>query len=538
MRRPDPRGPFPRAWEFATVAIAALAILAMGGIHALQAGELANDEKAISILGLARVDLAKCLLSAETVDAAAFGPGEALAFARQAAGRFEEARSLAYGRDRGLMEGTARDLQSAFELFSKYVEAIEPGQRGADQDLVRLRLAYRGIEKELEALDVGIKAHYAARSRTFRSQYSLALWLAYLLLVLSSAGIWLRTRHAAESQRALEDSQALLGAVIDNSPSLIYAYDREGRCVLSNRNHAALFGRDPQDMVGHRRNEWLLPADGAIHRANDLAIFEKREPAEYEESVGEGGGKRWYLTLKFLLPAAPGRAESVAGISTDITERKSVLVALEKALGEKDILLKELFHRTRNNMQVIMALLYLAADRATDPAASRIVTETIDRIMSMSLVHRKLYDSADLSRIDLADYAADLIALLNDGLSVGEARIRVRTELEQVFALIDTAVPFGLILHELVSNSFRHAFPEDREGELVVRLAKEPGGEVELCVSDDGVGLEGGLVEHLGLNLARELAEHQLGGRLFIESGEKGLRCRLVFLDPNTTERI
>lgn len=225
----------------------------------------------------------------------------------------------------------------------------------------------------------------------------------------------------------------------------------------------------------------------------------------------------------------------------EVAERRKAEERLQKALDEKGTLLRELFHRTRNNMQVIMAILAFEEAMTDDEAVGEVVRKTSDRIMSMSLIHQKLYESQDLSEINLAEYTRELVAFLADGEDYPKGKVSLDVRAEPISALIDTAVPYGLVLYELVSNSFRYAFPGERGGALKIGLARKPDGTIELEVSDDGVGLpEGfdyGRKDTLGFRIIFSLVEQQLGGKVAFDSS-KGLTCRVSFSDARAIKRV
>ena len=224
----------------------------------------------------------------------------------------------------------------------------------------------------------------------------------------------------------------------------------------------------------------------------------------------------------------------------DIGPRKRDEERLRRNLAEKEALLRELFHRTRNNMQVIMSILSFEQDAVRNPQVSAVVKRTNSRILSMSMAHMKLFEAQDLSSIDLGDYARDLIEILTVDKSFPAERIRITTSIQPVAALIDVAVPFGLLFHELVSNAFLHAFPAGERGEVKVDLARTADGDVELQVRDDGVGFS----EHfdfrrdgkLGSVLIHGLVT-QLNGRLTLNSGG-GLSCSVSFSDSHIERRV
>jgi len=204
----------------------------------------------------------------------------------------------------------------------------------------------------------------------------------------------------------------------------------------------------------------------------------------------------------------------------EIAVRKQAEEALQEALDElakqmtdrtaklreKEVLLKEVHHRVKNNLQVISSLVSLQADVSGDAAMRRVLRDVIDRVRSMALVHEKLYQSVDLAGIDFAEYAKSLLSFL--WRAHGTGAIRLKLDLEPVSLAVDTAVPCGLILNELVVNSLEHAFAGRDEGEVTVSLRRDTAGRICLSVSDNGIGLSAGEKRDrsLGLSLVHMLA--------------------------------
>jgi len=191
-------------------------------------------------------------------------------------------------------------------------------------------------------------------------------------------------------------------------------------------------------------------------------------------------------------------------------EHKRSQQRLYATLREKEVLLREIHHRVKNNLQVISSLLSLQAGSLEDPAAREMLKESQNRVRSMALVHDQLHRSRDLSRIGFREYVKNLCASLFSSYGIDSARIALRVDVEDVSLPIDTAIPCGLIIHELVSNSLKHAFPDGRSGEIFIRLARVPGRGKLLTVCDDGIGLPPKIdletVHSLGLRLVRILA--------------------------------
>jgi len=224
--------------------------------------------------------------------------------------------------------------------------------------------------------------------------------------------------------------------------------------------------------------------------------------------------------------------DRVCVIFEDITERKENEERIKNVLAEKETLLRELYHRTKNNMQVIYSILALQAEASDDENFKLLILDTNNRIMSMSLVHQMLYRAKNLSSVNLDEYISELVALLSGGFNIQKDKIDIHMVLEPVSVLIDKAVPCGLIMNELISNVFKHAFPGEMKGQLEIKLCNKADGYIEISVSDDGKGVPDGFdffrQKSLGLQLIISIAQQQLNGSVdFRSSG--GVKCTIVF---------
>jgi two-component sensor histidine kinase len=232
------------------------------------------------------------------------------------------------------------------------------------------------------------------------------------------------------------------------------------------------------------------------------------------------------------------------GIIRDITEEKEAAEGLKRALAEKETLIKELYHRTKNNMQVIISLMGIEVTRsADDPKVREVFNEVQRRIDAMALVHEMLCQSNDLSRIDLQQFIPTLVKLLISSLGDHEGRIAFVYDVERVDLLIDMAVPCGIILNELVTNALIHAFPGDRSGTISFKLRREDDGTIVIEVRDDGVGVpepfDGGeRNSSLGLSLVSSIGKFQLRGSVDFETGKGGFACILRFNDRLYEARV
>lgn len=207
------------------------------------------------------------------------------------------------------------------------------------------------------------------------------------------------------------------------------------------------------------------------------------------------------------------------GTVLDISDRILAAEQSQAALEEKVVLLKEIHHRVKNNLQIVTSLLNLQSSRLEDAATQNILQECQNRVNSMALIHEQLYQSEDLAKIDLAQYVKNLIANLCNSYDIYNSAIQVKTAIDEIFLNIDTAIPCGLMLNELISNALKHAFPGNRKGEININLHLE-NNYVNLTVKDDGIGISPDLdidkTTSLGLQLVKALTR-QLQGTLTLK---------------------
>jgi len=204
----------------------------------------------------------------------------------------------------------------------------------------------------------------------------------------------------------------------------------------------------------------------------------------------------------------------------DITERKQAQAKILASLAEKETLLKEVHHRVKNNMQVISSLLRLQEGRVKDKDAAALLKDSQNRIQSMALVYNKLYQSENLASVNMTDYIKELSAGLVKSYAVSPVRVAVNVAQSNVFLNVDSAIPCGMIINELVTNSLKYAFPGNRKGLITISLTENEKG-LQLTVGDDGVGIPEGVSlannSTLGIKLVSNLVRDQLGGILEID---------------------
>jgi len=206
-----------------------------------------------------------------------------------------------------------------------------------------------------------------------------------------------------------------------------------------------------------------------------------------------------------------------------VTERRRAEEVIRTALEEKNTLLEEIHHRVKNNLQVVSSLLQLQSAYAKNEEDVAMFKECQNRVRTMAMVHERLYRSQNLASIDFGEHVRDLASMLASSYPQAAAHVQLFTEAESVLLELETAIPAGLIVNELVSNALKHAFPDGRRGTLKVSLHSPAPGQVLLSVEDDGVGLPPGFdwdqAHSLGLRMVHDLAR-QIRGTLEVRQND------------------
>ncbi len=249
-----------------------------------------------------------------------------------------------------------------------------------------------------------------------------------------------------------------------------------------------------------------------------------------ELEMNHAEGNKVFVEVSTKLIKNQGETEGFLSILRDITERKQIEEKIKASLKEKEVLLREIHHRVRNNLQVISSLLSLQSSYMADDQYVEMLKECQNRIKTMALIHERLYRSDNLARIDFNTYIESLVYELIRSYGVNTDFVTVKIEVDKISLGVDAAIPCGLIINELVSNCVKHAFP-DGKGEIIVALHFNDGN-TELMVKDNGIGIPDTLdirnTETLGLRLVTILTEDQLKGSVILTRDE-GTEFRIIF---------
>lgn len=341
-------------------------------------------------------------------------------------------------------------------------------------------------------------------------------------------------RERAEMARELEARRRMLESVIEHSPvSIALLRGRDFRFAMVNPAYQAFAPGEP--MIGRTMAEvWpesaaiLLPLleqvrdTQNVYQATGMAVPKRRGPGLPPEER--------YFDFSYVplpgagLPASEAEAGQVLAVVTEVTEQqraqealRSTLRELESALAEKTVLLKEVHHRVKNNLAVIVGLLGMKAGAIEGAEAQGALEDSQQRVRSIAMIHEHLSGTERLDRIVFAEYAEQLVQELGGIYGIAARGIAIRLDAEPIEMGIHRAIPCALILNELVTNAMKHAFPGERGGEVRVSLRQSAPGELELSVEDDGIGCPriapGRNGKSLGLRIVEILAK-QLEGSL------------------------
>lgn len=335
-----------------------------------------------------------------------------------------------------------------------------------------------------------------------------------------------------ENERKLRETEEKYRSLFNLSPEYILLLDPEdGRILDMNSTLAGTLGIPSEELRGRSIYELeFLSDDVKTEFRSKIEVIERDGTLEpYEMVLTDPSGREYTVRIYNKLIHAEGR-ECLLIVLNDISDLKRTQSMLEKSLAEKELLLKEIHHRVKNNLMIISSLLSLQSRQVKDRETMDLFRESENRTRSMALIHERLYRSEDLKNIDLAEYLGRLASEIFRSYSA-DSRIRLNLEIDELKVDVETAVPLGLIVNELLTNAVKHAFP-DGEGTVTVSLSKR-NGTVTLEVSDDGAGFPEDIdwesSPSLGLQLVRSLTE-QIDGKVEMIS-DGGTTFRIIFTE-------
>lgn len=331
------------------------------------------------------------------------------------------------------------------------------------------------------------------------------------------------------AEAALRESEERFRALIEQAVDAVMVHDENGQMLMANERVCQSLGYTRDEMLKLRvsdfemnfhsaniKRNWESLKNGAslnvdgLHRRKDGSTF----PVEVHVGLVQFNGKQVMLA-----------------IARDVTQRKFHEAEMKASLHEKEVLLKEIHHRVKNNLQIICSLLNMQADHFDDERMSAAFDESRNRVRSMALIHEQLYQSPDLASIELGEYLETLVASIQRSTTDNNGRIQFAFDCQTVALDIDRAVPCGLIVNELVTNALKYAFPDEKRGTITLQLRAE-NTRVILAVRDDGIGMNSDFdwqqSDSIGLQLVSALTE-QLEGTATLDGDDNGTIWTICF---------
>ncbi len=334
-----------------------------------------------------------------------------------------------------------------------------------------------------------------------------------------------------QAEIALLEQRNFLQQVIDAIPNFVFVKNPDRQYVLANKAVAAIYGQPAEALVGKQDVDFSSNyAQSNQLQANNRRVMESlQSQTNADEYIVNYQGKgRWYQTTISPFLDMDGTVRGVIGTSVDISDRKQIEQNLQQSLREKDVLLSEVHHRVKNNLQVIVSLLNLQAMRMDDPDVQHVLEQSGDRVHAMALVHEKLYRTQHFEGISLSDYIREFVDHLAQGYTAADGSVDIHYRLDQSIDLpLAQAIQFSLILNELVTNALKHgSASQSGHQHLYVELARSEESHIVLRIGNTGHRLPHEFSLNaprlsMGLQLIQVLAE-QINGAIHVESSFPG----------------
>ncbi len=312
-----------------------------------------------------------------------------------------------------------------------------------------------------------------------------------------------------------------LDSILATMRDALIVADPEGRIEMVNKATLNLLGYREDELVTRQLRTIISDAQPGERGIEDL-IGQGLIGDDVEISLLSRDGRKIPVLLSGAVLENEGKVMRIVCVAKDISERNRAEDQIRASLREKEILLKEVHHRVKNNLQVVASMLNLQSRYLEDRKAKAMFEDSQRRIESMSLIHEKLYRSKDLARIDFREYIDDLMGSVT-ALNGGSGRLKIREDIGEVALDVNKGIPCGLIINELVSNALRHAFPDGRKGIIEVGMHSDISGRISLVVSDNGTGFPEHIdfrnTQSLGMQLVTSLVS-QLDGTIELDKSE------------------
>ena len=325
-----------------------------------------------------------------------------------------------------------------------------------------------------------------------------------------------------ESRKKYSELYDKYSNLYDFAPVGYFTIKEKQNIARANLNGAALLGIDRQSLIGKPLTRFIAKEDQDTFYMHRLQVLEKKGHHICEIKMMNDNNAPFYARLESIaVRSKDEHAAKLRTVITDISDRKLIEQQLQASLTEKEVLLREIHHRVKNNMQVMISMINLQCEKIEDKHICDELNKIADRINSMGLVHDQLYTSKDFLKVDIHEYINRIAQNLFVSHGMDSAKISLKIGQSDIALSLDSAISCGLIMNELITNCLKYAFPENRKGEIQVAFGYLGDGRLEMRVSDDGVGVPANFdfrdSDTLGIKIVKALAEHQLGGTVELD---------------------
>jgi PAS domain S-box-containing protein len=338
-------------------------------------------------------------------------------------------------------------------------------------------------------------------------------------------------------EQALRESEARYRDLFESAGDLIQGIAPDGTILFVNRAWREVLGYREEELRGLKLVDFVHPSSLSDSLDKFHRVLRGESIASMETTYVTKDGREVILEGSASCQFANGRPVSARAIFHEVTAKKHAEAELKAALKDKEVLLQEIHHRVKNNLQIVSSLLNLQANDYDDPTLRKAFAESQQRIRSMALIHEMLYESENLAEIDFGKYLRALVPTLMLGYSARSGGITHDIQADDIALRPQTAVPLALIVNELVTNSLSHAFSDGRSGRIAIECRRRDRGEIALMVRDNGLGLPQGFsmqnTRSLGLRLVGMMV-NQLSAKLEARD-EGGASFELVFTPMDET---
>jgi PAS domain S-box-containing protein len=409
-------------------------------------------------------------------------------------------------------------VKSLIGYYPKELESNPFSEWIHQEDLSRAR---EGFQKVLSGKSTNSEYGIISKSGEIRWIYTSSRPVLKENQVIGVQGVLTDITERKRAEEALQAREAYLDQLFESAQEAIVMADNDGKALRINEEFTRVFGYTKKEAVGRKVDELIVPKSLQKEAVSITRSVSKGEKIAMETVRRHKDGTPIDVSVLASPIIISGNLTGTYGIYRDITQRKRAEEQIRASLKEKEILLQEINHRVKNNMQIISSLLNLQSRHIENGKALELFQSSQNRVKSMALIHERLYQSKDFTKIDVADYVRSLTNQLFITYGINQDAIKLKVDIKDIFLDMNTAIPCGLIINELVSNSLEHAFPGGKQGEIKIAMHPLNKNEVELTVSDNGVGIPEDMdlknTQSLGLYLVSMLAEDQLHGKIKLD---------------------